>query len=567
MALNRRVNIDIEIRDMTDAALKKIITSTRKLDKEFARVIARGQKDFRQLENTMGSTAKAMGALTDKDFKKAIDDMAYGFHNVESESSALGESLEWAGLKGREIGRAIESALRPMETLTKEGEKFAELREPLSQMFPGIRQVVEPFVRGPYKFKKGTSAEISAAIGPDVEAQALQTRKREEAAVRESQRAMEKGEKALSKFVRRMGFAGFIMSFTLQRISNSFIGLAKSVALFSLKAADTEKVISDLEQTLSALAIADRIGGEEEVAAIVEEFEAMYDAAASLQATMAEINLEVVPFKTVMMEVTDENMKEIRDAIHDAKEDLPDLADTWESIIEKLQEPISDAIVSILDSENIVKVSGGMETLAGWTGEFVGGIILGAEDIVKFSDFLQNAAPWTDDLAAAFGRLTPKLIIFGMFVTVVSSLATWILLLRSAVTTLAVKLGVLGTVLGVVGKFFLPILAAMVGVETAKNMLKDQPGYIPGGPGMPGQTGFNVFGWGGMSPEWMRQDPRLSGYLDAPQREYAKTSYITNNIDLTGLTLTGDIDLDEFFDRLESLSGEQSSEYGSNPDT
>jgi len=237
----------------------------------------------------------------------------------------------------------------------------------------------------------------------------------------------------LGKGIRTIGFVGFVMSITAQRIIRSVRGVIEQFYSWVLGVADTKEATSWLSDTLVALAMSGDLT-DEKLSQVVSVFEDWYTTGTDLAGKIADIKVKV---------------NELRDAAATGVVNALDSLETkfgevdWEgfkedisSAAETLTTDLINAIVIALGGEGgLSDLDSGLDnsgttfenfgekikTAAGFIGGFAEGVGGATNKIFGFWTSLTMGEKSSEDFGKTVGGITTTLLAFGVPLTLVGS--------------------------------------------------------------------------------------------------------------------------------------------------
>jgi len=201
---------------------------------------------------------------------------------------------------------------------------------------------------------------------------------------------------SVGKFGRRIGFLGFIMSYTAQRIIKSWMGVIGIFTKLAKEMSSTERATEFLEDTIEALALAGLLT-EERMNEVLTVFDDTFTNSTALRGELGLLGLRFQQVKNAAVGPFILSLGEINTALDELN---------WTELSEDIED-ISEAFWSILTPAitNFIALFGSEDdegTAIGITEKFKKGLILIAEVAASFGEGIIAAI---EDIILWFGNL------------------------------------------------------------------------------------------------------------------------------------------------------------------
>jgi len=145
---------------------------------------------------------------------------------------------------------------------------------------------------------------------------------------------------SLSRWGRRIGFTGFILSFTARRIIRSVQGITEQFLKMGLEMADVDKATTWLAETLEKLALAGMLT-KDKAQEVIDVFTKWFDASIDLEGKLADIDIVLTDIKTAIAIGISEGLDSLIEKMGDVD---------WESFTEDVKDAAKSLTEDLVDA-------------------------------------------------------------------------------------------------------------------------------------------------------------------------------------------------------------------------
>ena len=276
------------------------------------------------------------------------------------------------------------------------------------------------------------------------------------------ERQLQDAQNALAGWGRKVGFTGFIISYTARRIIDSVGGMINQFLDVGRAMADTEKATGWLAETMEKLAIAGLLT-QEKGAQVIGIFQRWWEVSVDLEGKLALLDITLTSIKTSIAEGINEGLADMQAKLDGIDWDTfnEQVKEAAKSLTEDLWEAL-EIVIGEDEEGGLTEFGSKLKSVSNFLGGFSKGVATSVNDIANLLLALDNATGKDEaggggaaGLGFALGRLMGILVIIGVPMMIlggaVSALSTVLGGALSGVSGLATALGMTGaTGLGVV---------------------------------------------------------------------------------------------------------------------
>jgi len=273
---------------------------------------------------------------------------------------------------------------------------------------------------------------------------------------------------------RKVGFAGFIVAFTAQRIIKSVTGIYQSFLKLFGTIGDSEKVMEEFSDNLQKVALAGRLD-ELDIPAYTQDLLDARDAAVEYAGSIGIINARMLPLKTALLEGFNGPFKQLSEDFNTMFDDP-----AVEEALSNIGETVGDTLLNVFhalfgdDSETTVNILNDIDTVLESIGDFAVGAATEVKNMVTWlSDFIgADSEAWEAFMFGA-GQWAVKLIAVGTVLSIIGGILGLIGINLDTVSFAMKNWDTISKSLLLIGPW-LALLAVLI-------LIEDQTGFVSAG--------------------------------------------------------------------------------------